>query len=131
MIFEQFPNNVKELYVRRVLMTSSFVFPQTVAGVGGEMKTRAPFNLGPGSASTTSRRGTKMRTRFPSNCKNGAPSKEGDKKQGRSQSESSGAFPNEEVSARHSTTVATDQRLPPATGALHPSTGVNYFLFPF
>lgn len=123
MIFEQFPNNVKELYVRHVFMTSSFVFPQTVAG---EMKTRTPFNVGPGSASTTSKRGTKMRARFTSYCK-----KEGDKKQGRSQSESSGASPNEEVSVRHSATVATDHCLPQATGAFHPSTGVNYLLFPF
>lgn len=91
------------------------------------MKTRTPSNLGPGSANTTSKRGTKMRARFTSYCKNETTSKEGDKKQGRSQSESSGGYPNEEVSVRHSATVATGHCLRPAT--FHSSTAVNYVLF--
>lgn len=101
-------------------MTSSCVFPQTVAGVGGETKTQTPFNLGLGSTSTSSKRGTK--TRRSLNCKSETTSK----KQGHSQSERSGVYPKEEVSVRHRATVATEHSLYPATGTFHPATQVNY-----
>lgn len=121
-LFGQLPNTVKELYALHVHMISSGVFPQTVAGVGGETKTKTqtPFNLGPGSTSTSSKRGTKIRR--SSNCKNETTSK----KQGHSQSERSGVYPKEEVSVCHSATVATEHSLSPATGNFHPATQVNY-----
>lgn len=103
--------------------SSSSVFPQTVSGVEGEAKA-----LGPGSSGTSIKRGTKMRARRSSDCKNETTLKKGDNKQGHLQSERSGVYTKEKVSVHHSATVAPDHIVSPATGTfhLHPSTQVNY-----
>ncbi|XP_051272003.1 protein hinderin isoform X2 [Dicentrarchus labrax] len=96
-----------------------------VAGVEGEVKTRTPFNLGPGSTSTSSKRGTKMRARRSSDNKSETTLKKGGRKQGYLQSERSGVFTKEKEPVHHSATVATEQHiLSPDTGTFHSSTQV-------
>ncbi|XP_070759482.1 LOW QUALITY PROTEIN: protein hinderin [Enoplosus armatus] len=90
-----------------------------VSGVEGEVKIRTPFNLGPGSTSTSSNRGTKMRARRSSDCKNETALKKGGKKQGHLQSERSGVYTKEKVSVHHSATVATEHTLSPPSGTFH------------
>ncbi|KAG8007482.1 Protein hinderin [Nibea albiflora] len=88
------------------------------SGVEGEAK--SSFSLGPGSSS---KRGTKIRTRRSSDCKNETTLKKGGKKQGHSQSERSGAY-TEKVSVHHTAAVATEQSRSPANGVFQPSTQV-------
>lgn len=85
-----------------------------------------PFNLGPGSTGASSKRGTKMRARRSSDCKNEIAVKTGGKKQGHVQSERSGVFTKEKLSVHHIATEATECALSPATGSFQPSTQVNY-----
>lgn len=86
--------------------------------MGGEARTLTPFNVGPGSSSTSSKRDSKMPIRDGSNLK------KRDKKQGLLKNEHSGVYAKEEVLVHHS---STKHSLFPASGTLHPSTQVNLF----
>uniref|UniRef100_A0A8C9XMM3 Zgc:162344 n=1 Tax=Sander lucioperca TaxID=283035 RepID=A0A8C9XMM3_SANLU len=80
-------------------------------GLEGEGKTPTPFSLRSGSStSTSSKRGTKMRTRRSSDCKNETTLRKVVKKQGSSQSERSGVYTKENVSVHPSATVATEAK---------------------
>ncbi|KAE8298110.1 hypothetical protein D5F01_LYC02598 [Larimichthys crocea] len=87
---------------------------------GLEGGTKSSFSLGPGSSS---KRGTKIRARRSSDCKNETTLKKGGKKQGHSQSERSGAY-TEKVSVHHTAAVATEHSRSPANGVFQPSTQV-------
>lgn len=114
------------------MASSYFVFPQTVSGVEGDVTTQTPFNLAPGSTSTSSKRGTKVRARSSSDC-NETTLKKGGKKHGHLRSECSGIYTKEKVSVHHS---ATEHTLSPPSDTFHPSIQVNHcfmwaiFLFP-
>lgn len=114
------------LYVDHLhIESSSSVFPQTVSGVDGEVKSHTPFSLGPGSTSTSSNRDTKMRVRRSSDCKTETTLKKGGKKLSHLQSERSGVYTKEKVSVHHSAAAATEHTLSPALGTSLPSTQVN------
>lgn len=114
-------HGVRELCVPHVHMApSSSVFLQIVSS-GLEGGTKSSFSLGPGSSS---KRGTKIRARRSSDCKNETTLKKGGKKQGHSQSERSGAY-TEKVSVHHTAAVATEHSRSPANGVFQPSTQVN------
>ncbi|TKS70909.1 Protein hinderin [Collichthys lucidus] len=87
---------------------------------GLEGGTKSSFSLGPGSSS---KRGTKIRARRSSDCKNETTLKKGSKKQGHLQSERSGAY-TEKVSVHHTAAVATEHSRSPANGVFQPSTQV-------
>ncbi|XP_069007587.1 protein hinderin isoform X2 [Embiotoca jacksoni] len=92
-----------------------------VPGVDGEVKTRTSFNSGPGSTSASNKRGTKMRVRRASDCKNQATQKTGGKRPGQVQSDPSGAYNTEKVSVHHSATT-----LSPPSGTFVPlSQGIS------
>ncbi|XP_035857882.1 protein hinderin isoform X1 [Sander lucioperca] len=96
-----------------------------VPGLEGEGKTPTPFSLRSGSStSTSSKRGTKMRTRRSSDCKNETTLRKVVKKQGSSQSERSGVYTKENVSVHPSATVATEHTVSPALGTFISSTQV-------
>ncbi|XP_034389303.1 protein hinderin isoform X2 [Cyclopterus lumpus] len=86
-------------------------------GEGGEGKTRTPFGLRSGRAS--SKRGTTMRARRSSDCNNEARPK----KQGHFGSEPSGKHTKEPVWVRHSA-AAVSEHAPSARGTLLPSAQV-------
>lgn len=112
--------SMKEFYVLHVRVKLSFVSGKTVSGVGEDAKTWTPFNVGPGSTGTFSKRGTTIRRRRSSNC-NEMTQKKVDKKQGHSQSECSGFYPKEpkeQMSVYHTTTAATKHPISPAVGTL-------------
>ncbi|XP_045931623.1 protein hinderin [Micropterus dolomieu] len=88
-----------------------------VPGVEGDVTTQTPFNLAPGSTSTSSKRGTKVRTRSSSDC-NETTLKKGGKKHGHLRSECSGIYTKEKVSVHHS---ATEHTLSPPSDTFHPS----------
>ncbi|XP_018555712.1 protein hinderin isoform X1 [Lates calcarifer] len=81
-----------------------------VPGVDGELNSQTPFNLGTGSTSILTKRGTRMRgaARQSSDCKTEAMLKKGGKKQGQLQSDRSGAYTKEKVSVHHSAAVAPE-----------------------
>ncbi|XP_044204334.1 protein hinderin [Thunnus albacares] len=91
-----------------------------VPGVDGVMKCQTPFTLGPGSASTTSKKSTKMRDRHSSDCKNEATLKRVGKKQGHLQNDRSGAYIKEKVSVHPSAAVVTEHTLSQASGTFLP-----------
>ncbi|XP_074484159.1 protein hinderin [Sebastes fasciatus] len=77
-----------------------------------------------GSTCTSSKRGTKMRARHGSDCKNETTLKKGGKKQGHLQRERSGVYTKEKVSVHHSAAAATEHSLSPALGTFLSSTQV-------
>ncbi|XP_053172302.1 protein hinderin [Scomber japonicus] len=84
------------------------------------MKCQPPFSLGPGSASTTSKKSTKMQARRSSDSKNEAALKKNGKKQGHLHSDHSGAYTKEKVSVHPSADIATEHTLPQASGTFLP-----------
>uniref|UniRef100_UPI0037E6F805 protein hinderin n=1 Tax=Semicossyphus pulcher TaxID=241346 RepID=UPI0037E6F805 len=95
-----------------------------VPGVDERVKTKTPFSVGPGSTSTSSKRGTKMPVRRGSDCKNETTLKTGVKKQGHLQSERSGVYTKEKVSVHYTAAAATEHMPSPAPGTFHPATQV-------
>ncbi|XP_070704300.1 protein hinderin [Pempheris klunzingeri] len=93
-----------------------------VSGVEGEVRTKIPFSLGPGSGGTSSKRGPKVRARRSSDCKNETTLNTGGKKQGRLQSERSGVYTKEKVPAHQGATEATECTLSPSASNFHPLT---------
>lgn len=89
------------------------------------MKCQTPFSLGPGSASTTSKKNTKMQARRSSDCKNEATLKKGGKKQGHLQSDRSKAYTKGKVSVHPGAAIATENCLSPALGTFLPLSQVN------
>lgn len=100
-------------------------FSQTVPGVDGVMKCQPPFSLGPGSASTTSKKSTKMQPRRSSDSKNEAALKRNGKKQGHLHSDHSGAYTKEKVSVHPSADIITEHTLSQASGTFLPLSQVN------
>ncbi|KAK5912863.1 hypothetical protein CesoFtcFv8_002694 [Champsocephalus esox] len=96
-----------------------------VPGLEGERKTQTPFSFGSGSTSTSSMRGTKMRARRSSDCRNGNTLKKGGRNQGHLQNEPSGVYTKEKVPDHHSTTAHTEHALFPSSGIFLTSTQVS------
>ncbi|XP_042350591.1 protein hinderin isoform X2 [Plectropomus leopardus] len=90
----------------------------------GQVKTQTPFSFGPGSTSTSSKRGTKVRARRSSDCKNETTLKKGGKKLSNLHSEHSGVYIKEKVTVHHGATAASEDILPPALGTFLPLTQV-------
>lgn len=127
-LFEQFPNSLKDFYLGCHNASPFSVFPQTVTGVDGELNSQTPFNLGTGSTSILTKRGTRMRgaARQSSDCKTEAMLKKGGKKQGQLQSDRSGAYTKEKVSVHHSAAVAPECTPSLASDTFLPPSQVNH-----
>lgn len=86
----------------------------SVSGAGG--KAKIPLNLGRGSTSNGSKRGSRT---HKSNGKKETTLKKGDKRQACSESECSGVYHQDEMSASRANSISQD------SGDFHPTAKVN------
>lgn len=106
------------------------VFLLTGSGVDSGMKTRMPFGLGPDGTGTSSKRGTKLRVKHGSDCKNQGTQKMAGRKQRHLESDLSEAFTTEKVQVQHAA-IPTMHTPSQAHDAFHPLSQVKHCLLLF
>ncbi|XP_037535125.1 protein hinderin [Nematolebias whitei] len=95
-----------------------------VPGVDSGMKTRTPFGLGPDGTGTSGKRGTKLREKHGSECKNQGTQKTAGRTQRHLESDFSGAFTTEKVPVQHAA-IPTMHTVSKPHDAFHPLSQVN------
>lgn len=89
------------------------------------MKTRMPFSLGPDGTGTSGKRGTKLRVKHGSDCKNQGTEKTVGRTQRHLESDFSGAFTTEKVQVQHAA-IPTMHTVSQPHDAFHPLSQVKH-----